>query len=118
MRIGGRPDPTPVIELLMLRLDEQGLEFRADGKSSLTTLLADALQEAGGLGIQNTPDSWINLFDLRRCHCEISEKEYQTFLEWVRAAGVLYYSPQMCLGLNLKDLHQQGPQLFTKYKQI
>ena len=38
--------------------------------------------------LQNTPDSWSNLSDLRRRHCEISEKEYQTFLEWVRAAGV------------------------------
>ena len=42
MRIGGRPDPTSVIELLMLQIDEQGLEdatLRAHGKCSLTDCL-------------------------------------------------------------------------------
>ena len=39
--------------------------------------------------LKNTPDSWIGLSDLRRRHCEISEKEYNTFFEWIRAARVL-----------------------------
>ena len=45
--------------------------------------------------LKNTPDSWIGLSNLRRRHCEISEKEYNTFLEWIRAAGVL---PAKALG--------------------
>ena len=35
--------------------------------------------------LQNTSGSW----DLRRRHCELTENEYGTFPEWVRAAGVL-----------------------------
>ena len=36
-----------------------------------------------------TPESWIALLDLRRRPCKISENEYNMFLEWIRAAGVL-----------------------------
>ena len=39
--------------------------------------------------LEKHPVSWIGLSNLRRRHCEISEKEYNTFLEWIRAAGVL-----------------------------
>ena len=83
-----------------------------------TKLSLAVLRQLGRNGIltiqllQNTylavdPDSWIILSDLRRCHWEISEKEYQTFLEWVRAAGLRRSTPADVLGPEIytsKDL--------------
>ena len=43
MRIGGRPDATSVIELLMLRLDEQGLEVSSPREMLPDRLLADVV---------------------------------------------------------------------------
>ena len=43
MRIGGRPDATSVIELLMLRLDEQGSEVSSPWEMIPDLLLADAV---------------------------------------------------------------------------
>ena len=160
IRIGGRPDATSVIELLMLRLDEQGLEVSSPWEMLPDRLLADVvwpqlrdlwnrketwagcseldedlqngwdqakqcltvLRHLGRNGIltiqhfKNTPDSWIGLSDLRRRHCEISEKEYNTFLEWIRAAGVLpadaigtqRLTPAMTSAVQLKQTDNSG----------
>ena len=43
MRIGGRPDATSMIELLMLRLDKQELEVSSPWEMLSYRLLADAV---------------------------------------------------------------------------
>ena len=133
LRINGRADPTSVTELLMLRLNEQGLDISCPWEPLADRLLAEvlwpqlcevwqlketwagcreldeelqtrwgqakqclvALQELGKVGIltvphlRHTPASWLHISDLRRRYCDLSEKDYHTFLAWVSAAGIL-----------------------------
>ena len=63
MRIGGSQDATSVIELLMLRLDEEGLEVSSPWKMLPDRLLADAVWPQ--LRVQwNRKEAWAGYSEL------------------------------------------------------
>ena len=90
MRIGGRPDATSVIELLMLRPDEQGLEVSSRWEMLPGRLLADAVwpqlrdqwnRKEAGAGYSELDEDLQNGWD--------QAKQYLTVLRQLGRNGIL-----------------------------
>ena len=65
MRIGGRPDPTSVVKLIMLLLDKQGLEVSSQWGMlpDLLVLLAEALKPQLR-ELWNCKEAWVGCSEL------------------------------------------------------
>jgi hypothetical protein len=110
LRIGGRPESASVVELLMLRLDEQGLEVSSPWEQPTDRLLADAIWPQLQ-AVWKRKEEWAGCSELDEYlqTCWDQAKQCLVVLRKLGQTGILTVSQLIASGnwLHLSDLRQR-----------